>query len=117
MRKFKIIGFNNKVWARLTYDESTNVFNVLVPESIYKEVNPPLSLLWVREMCDKGRATLPVASLEWVRERLVPPSRLNIDEILRTYGLDEYDEFPMLLVNSARCHRDELYIEEEFDDA
>lgn len=48
----------------------------------------------------------------WVQQRIVPPDRQNIGQILRENGLTEYDEFSLLLLSQGRCAQDDCYLEE-----
>ncbi|MDR2712816.1 MAG: hypothetical protein LBB91_06860 [Clostridiales bacterium] len=52
-------------------------------------------------------------TLDWVRERICPPGRQNIDSILHDLGLAEYDEMALLSYTNGRCDKDELYLVEE----
>ena len=51
-------------------------------------------------------------SLRWIGGRICPPGRHNIREILKDNGLDEYDEFGLLMVTGGKCDKDELYLKE-----
>lgn len=46
----------------------------------------------------------------WVQQRIVPPDRQNIAEILRDSGLKEYDEYALLMIASGRCEQDDYYL-------
>lgn len=46
----------------------------------------------------------------WVRQRIVPPDRQNIGQILKANGLEEYDEFSLLMLGSGRCAQDDYYL-------
>ena len=48
--------------------------------------------------------------LTWLRGRICPPGRQNINSILKEHQLPEYDEFSMLMHTMARCDKDELYL-------
>lgn len=48
----------------------------------------------------------------WVQERVVPPSRQNLGEILRELGLEEYDEIEIMIRNGGRCAQDDFEIAE-----
>ncbi len=59
----------------------------------------------------KGTLTIPRSdSLAWVRSRIIPPSRQNIDMILRNHHLKEYDEMKFLELSEGRCSQDSLYV-------
>ena len=49
-------------------------------------------------------------SLEFVRQRIIPPDRQNIGMILRDNKLSEYDEYKLLLLSQGRCAQDEIYL-------
>ena len=49
-------------------------------------------------------------TLAWVRERLIPPGRQNIDAILSRHHLREYDEMKMLELSEGKCSQDPLRI-------
>jgi hypothetical protein len=50
--------------------------------------------------------------LTWIRGRIVPSGRQNINSILKELDLPEYDEFGILMHTMARCDKDELYLVE-----
>ncbi len=49
-------------------------------------------------------------SLEFVRQRIIPPDRQNIGMILRDNNISEYDEYKLLTLSSGRCAQDDLYL-------
>jgi len=49
-------------------------------------------------------------ALRWIRGRICPPGRHNIREILKDNGLNEYDEFGLLMITKAKCDKDNLYL-------
>ena len=46
----------------------------------------------------------------WVQQRIVPPDRQNIAQILKDNGLKEYDEYALLMIASGRCEQDDYYL-------
>ena len=46
----------------------------------------------------------------WVRQRIIPPDRQNIGEILRDNHLESYDEYGLLLPAMGRCAQDSYYL-------
>ena len=46
----------------------------------------------------------------WVKERVVPSSRQNIDDILAHHNLKSYDEMRILEISGGRCSQDDMYI-------
>jgi hypothetical protein len=60
----------------------------------------------------KGIYTIPRDfSLLWVKERLIPSGRQNIQSILKQHRLKEYDECKFLELSKGKCSQDSLYIE------
>lgn len=49
-------------------------------------------------------------TLEFIRQRIIPPDRQNIGSILKDNGLEEYDEIKLFLISDGRCAQDECYI-------
>lgn len=48
--------------------------------------------------------------MTWIRGRICPSGRQNINSILKELDLLEYDEFAILMHTKARCDKDELYL-------
>jgi hypothetical protein len=48
---------------------------------------------------------------DWVFERIVPPTRIGIDDLLRQMGLSEYDKLEILKYTSARHTSDTCTID------
>lgn len=51
-------------------------------------------------------------TLVWVKERVVPPSRQNLGEVLRAHGMADYDPVALLLAHDGRCCQDDFYLRE-----
>ena len=52
------------------------------------------------------RAIGPAWARRWVAERVVPPGRQNLGEVLRANGLREYSEFALLAIGKGACSQD-----------
>ena len=48
---------------------------------------------------------------EWLFERIVPPTRIGIGDLLKQMGLSEYDQLSILKYTSARHTSDECMID------
>ena len=112
LRKFELIDDNiepQKEHAILTYDEENDIYSIYVPKTVKSEDLPAIPALLVmkgiREIEDKW-------ARRFVQERVVPPNRQNIGEIMRQVGMTYYSEFPLLLYTSGRCCMDDFYIRE-----
>lgn len=54
----------------------------------------------------------PDLSLRWVRERIPPPGRQNLGEILNAHGLNEYSEIALLRSGRGGSSQDSFIVEE-----
>ena len=71
-------------------------------------VDLPLSL---EIFADNGKRELTHQDvMTWIRGRICPAGRQNINSILKELDLPEYDEFEILMHTMARCDKDELYL-------
>jgi len=94
-------------WAKLYYNTDKKLFNLVINKTADLKRMP--ASLWV--YASSGKYDLSHAdSLEWVRDRIIPDGRQNIQSILRGAKLDEYDEFGMLRYTKGKCVQDNLYI-------
>ena len=100
-------SFGGKQVGTLSYDTETKQFAMTIIQGVpYTDL--PLSL---EGYAKNNKHTLSHEdSMRWVRERICPPGRHNMVEILRDNGLNEYDEFGLLMLNMARCGKDDLYL-------
>jgi len=48
---------------------------------------------------------------EWIYERIVPPTRIGIDDLLHQMGLSEYDQLSILKYTSAQHTSDTCMID------
>ena len=62
---------------------------------------------------ERGERGIPERwATEWVEERVAPPSRHNIGEVLRAHGLDRYDACELLASSGGRSPQDDFYLRE-----
>ena len=47
-----------------------------------------------------------------MQQRIIPSDRQNLGQILKANGLDEYDEFKLLMLSNGRCAQDNCYLAE-----
>lgn len=55
-------------------------------------------------------------AIRWVRERIVPPSRQNLGQVLRANGMSVYDELQLIISSQGRCSQDDFFIREVADE-
>jgi len=99
---------DNRQVGTFSYDTESKQFSMTIANDIAKP-DLPLSL---ENFTVKNKYELSHEdALRWIRGRICPPGRHNIRDILKFNGLNEYDEFGLLIVSDAKCDRDALYLE------
>jgi len=97
------------ILAYLCYDEQTKAFRIELPD----HADPWETPLLLSSFLKRGERTLNDCwSRMWVRQRIVPPDRQDLGQLLKSDGLDEYDEFKLLMLSDGRCAQDNCYLEE-----
>lgn len=93
--------------AYLLYYELDKRFYIELPE----DADPWETPLLLASFLNKGERTVnSYWSRLWVQQRIVPPDRQNIGQILRDNGLKTYDEYALLMLASGRCEQDDYYL-------
>ena len=93
--------------AYLLYYESAKQFYIELPEGADPWQTPMLLSSFVQ----KGEISVnSYWSRLWVQQRIVPPDRQNIAQMLRDNGLKEYDEYGLLMLSMGRCAQDDYYL-------
>lgn len=112
MRRFEIIDGsrrNAKPCAVLSYDLDTREFGIRLEEHATERDVPMMLAPFVR----RGEREIGNAwAKRWVEDRIVPSSRQNIGQVLKSHGLREYDEMTLLAASEGRCSQDDFYIRE-----
>lgn len=108
MKIFEIVdGEVNLSIGILLYYEKEGTCIIELQEYLDEWTAPLLLTAYVK----KKIYTIPRdVSLMWVRERVIPSGRQNIDDILRNHGLKSYDEMKFLEISGGKCSQDSLYI-------
>lgn len=93
--------------AYLLYFETTKCFYIELLDNADEWKVPLILSSFVR----KGERTVnSYWSRLWVQQRVIPPDRQNIGQILRENGLKEYDEFELMMLTKGRCEQDDYYL-------
>ncbi len=111
MYKFAIKNraYEDKTVGYLYYDEIEKTYRIEIPDNV-KSTETTMIL---SDFIKKGKREIDSQwSLRWVRERVTPPERQNIGQVLKNNGMKFYSEFPLLLKNQGRSCQDECYIEQ-----
>ena len=97
-----ILGF-------LIYYENAKAFYIELPE----DADPWHTPLLLDSFVKRGEKSVgSYWSRIWVEQRIIPQDRQNIGQVLKENGLDEYDEFSLLMLSQGRCAQDQCYLEE-----
>lgn len=112
MRSFAIVDGSRRgarACAVLRYDEKKRAYSIeLAPWATGDDL--PMTLA---PFADAGERTVdPAWSRAWVEERVVPPSRQNLGQVLKANGLSEYDNFALLMVSRGRSSQDDFELVE-----
>lgn len=112
MLKFAIKNeyYGGKTVGYLYYDEQRKEYEIEIPENV-KSFEAPFILSYFIQK--KQRRIGKEWSYRWVCQRVTPPERQNIGQILKANHMTEYDEFQFLIKNKGRSCQDECYIVQE----
>ena len=93
--------------AYLIYYENAKSFYVEIADDVDEREVPLLLSSYVK----RSKKTVDAYhSKLWVQQRIVPPYRQNLGQILKENNLDSYDEFELLTMAKERCSQDNYYI-------
>jgi len=93
--------------AYLIYYERDKRFYIELPE----DADPWDTPLLLSSFLKRGETTINAYwSKIWVQQRIIPSDRQNLGQILKENGLDEYDEFSLLMLADGRCAQDDYYL-------
>lgn len=103
---------NARPCGQLLYDPTQEQWAIrIAPDAQPTEVPFMLALFLERGEREIG---MPWAA-RWVEERLVPSGRQNLGEVLRAYGLDDYDEVALLSGSRGACSHDDFILKGPYD--
>lgn len=112
MRRFELIDGETpgvEPCAIIECDQGSQVFSAKVAGWAGPNDVP----LMFSPFVERGQREIPAEWVRaWVDERIAPPSRQNIGEVLRAHGLEEYDPLELLLSGEGRSSQDGYYLRE-----
>ncbi|WP_051204984.1 DUF2442 domain-containing protein [Butyrivibrio sp. VCD2006] len=108
MKYFEIVDEeNNMSIGTLIYYEKEHSFIIELQDYLDEWSAPLLFMNHVK----KGIFTISREfSLMWVKARIIPSGRQNINSILANHKLKSYDEMKFLELSHGRCSQDSLYV-------
>lgn len=93
--------------AYLHYNQETKTFRITIPSTTTALEAPPI----ISHYIERGLSEIdPYFSYLWVKQRVAPPERQNIAEMLANIGATEYDEYLLLMATEGRCVQDQCYL-------
>ena len=93
--------------AFLLYYETEKRFYIELPEN----ADPWETPLLLSTFLKRGETSVnSYWSKLWVQQRIVPTDRQNLGQVLKDNGLQEYDEFDLLMLSMGRCAQDDYYL-------
>ena len=98
--------------AFMRYADETG-FEIDIDSDVSADEVPAFFVPFVEK---EGRHIDGDLALRWVRERVPPPGRQNLGEILDAHGLSEYSELALLQAGRGESSQDS-YVVEEIDEA
>ena len=111
MRIFAIKDDNmgDSILGYLIYYKNARAFYIELPGN----ADPWTTPLLLASFLKRGEHSVSSSwSQLWVEQRIIPPDRQNIGQILKENGLSEYDAFSLLMLNNGRCAQDDYYLKE-----
>lgn len=112
MRRFELIdgeARGNRPCANIAYDEATGAYSAHIESWAGPGDVPAVFAAFVA----RGERDIPREWVRaWVDERIAPPSRQNIGEVLKAHGLMEYDSGALLASSEGRSSQDGFYLRE-----
>ena len=113
MRKFEIVDSEGKFpdipCAVLSCDQGSDSFSAEVEEW----AGPGDVPVQFSPFVEKGQRHIPEKWVyAWIDERVAPPARQNIGEVLKEHGLDRYDACELLVSSAGRSSQDGFYLRE-----
>ncbi len=115
MRRFEIIDGakrNAPPCAVLNWEDETTdevSLSIDINEEATTEDVPMLFVPFVRE---NKRHIGEKWAMRWIEERIVPPSRQNLGEVLRANDLEFYDAMALFVAGDGKCEQDDFFIRE-----
>lgn len=108
MTAYEIIDLENSVAVGiLQYFEKENSWIIELKDDLDEWSAPLLFAGLVK----KGIYSMPRSlSHDWVRSRVIPSERQNIEDILNHHRLKAYDEMMLLELSEGKCSQDSLMI-------
>lgn len=94
--------------GRLSYNKNTKRFSITVEPNLPADCPIMFSMATRRKLTEFPQSWVDT----WINERIIPPTRQNISDILKSAGLKVYDEYGMLMFTQGRCAQDNCYLEE-----
>ncbi len=105
---------DNTVFSFLIYYEIADKFYIEIADDADEWSVP----FYLASFVKKGIKTVNAKqSSEWVKQRIIPPDRQNIGQILKDNNLKNYREYELLMLGEGRCAQDDFSLEQISEDS
>lgn len=119
MRYVKRIGIyplmiNDKLVGYLKVNRSKNTYTYgidLADVSTSRYLPPSVRSVLTNPSFQRNKRLVNSIINKWVEERVFPEDRQNIDELLSSMGLRQYDQFAILRGTNGQSSSDDLWID------
>ena len=112
MRTFEIYNAtkrDRRPCAQLLFDEQKDRMRIVLADDAKPESLPFMLALFA----ERGEREIPDKwARRWMEERIPPPGRQNLGEVLRANGLDHYDEIALMASSEGRSAQDDFLVRE-----
>ena len=94
--------------AKINYNVKTNEWSLKINKNIDLSTCP----VFLYSMVKNNKYNVDnEGTLRFIRSRIIPSSRQNINSFLKKYKISYYNEYDLLKLSQGKCCLDDCYIE------
>lgn len=108
MERFYVKNKKKKEIAKIYYNIKTNEWSLKINKDIDLSTCPVFLYSMVKN--NKYNADND-CTLRFIRSRIIPSSRQNINSFLKKYKISSYNEYDLLKLSKGKCCLDDCYID------
>lgn len=108
MEKFSIKNKKKSEIAVISFDKKTNKWLLRINKDIDLSTCP----IFIYSMVKHNKYVVDnEGTLRFIRSRIIPSSRQNINSFLKKYKISHYNEYDLLKLSKGKCCLDDCYID------
>ena len=108
MERFYVKNKNKKEIAKINYNANSNVWSLKINKNIDLSTCP----VFLYSMVKNNKYLIDnEGTLRFIRSRIIPSSRQNINAFLKKYKISHYNEYDLLKLSKGKCCLDDCYID------